>query len=145
MSFEALHENQMSELDPLDGHALDFDWDGLERSIGETKRERADAIAGAAKAWKEVLRFCVRGNLNDPRYLKGTGLRVVAMAWVISPELFQGSPSLSELARRVGCTPTSLSSFTAEFSRLFSITNRAQKHYGGDRNKKLKDEQPAQN
>ena len=145
MSFEALHEDQMSGLDPLDSHALDFDWDELHRRLGETKKERADAIAGAARAWKEILRFCVRGNMNDPRYVKGAGLRVVALAWVISPEIFEGSPSLAALAERLGCTGANLSGYTAEFSRLFHVTNRAQKHFPGDRDKKPKDEQPSQN
>ena len=80
-----------------------------------------------SRALLGILNFILRGNLNDPRYLKAVGLRVVAMAWVIAPERFDNS-SLTTLAKRLGCTTNNISVHVADFSRRFGVRNKYQEH-----------------
>ena len=56
------------------------------------------------------------------------GLNVIALAWVLNPAYFEGSPSLRKLARRCGVTPAALARHTAYYSRLIGWRNRAQRH-----------------
>jgi hypothetical protein len=57
-----------------------------------------------------------------------TGLRLIALAWVLNPGYFVGSPSLSELARRCSVRRAALANHTGYFSRLLGWRNRGQRH-----------------
>ena len=61
------------------------------------------------------------------------GRRMVAAAWVLSPDYIDGSPSLTTLARKLGYSKYTLSILASEFSRRFGITNRPQSHGSGKR------------
>jgi hypothetical protein len=129
MNRDEFQEDRAGETDPLDGQPMDFNWPALYESFGETERERDEVMAVAASALKEVLRFCVAGRANDPRFIKGAGMRVIAAAWVLDPALFENSPSLSALCRDFGFSTANLSPITAAFSKRFNFHSRAQAHY----------------
>ncbi len=112
--------------DPVDAANQDFDWQRLyERlcedagSAGQDKR--------LAEAVTRLLQMLVPFTQRQLR-LNSVGLRVVALAWVLNPAYFGGSPSLRELARRCGITQSALAHHTGRYSRLIGWRNRAQQH-----------------
>lgn len=111
---------------------------------------RTLAVAGTDFDWEELYRRLdedVRSPVNDRRLLETVarllqmlvpgvchkfnpaqvGLRVVALAWVLSPDYFPGRPSLRELARRCGVPNSTLATLTGEISRVLGWRSRAQK------------------
>ena len=56
------------------------------------------------------------------------GLNIIALAWVLNPAYFDGSPSLRELARRCGIQPSTLARHTGHYSRFIGWRNRGQRH-----------------
>jgi hypothetical protein len=56
------------------------------------------------------------------------GLRVIALAWVLNPAYFEGSPSVSELANLCGVRAAALAAYTGHYSRLIGWRNRSQCH-----------------
>jgi len=69
---------------------------------------------------------------------KAIARRFISLAWVVSPQIFDGA-SLAELSRRLGISKPVLSIPAAEFSRAFGITNRSQAHgHGGGHAERLK-------
>jgi hypothetical protein len=56
------------------------------------------------------------------------GLNLIALAWVLHPAYFGGSPSLRDLARRCGVQPSTLATHTGHYSRFLGWRNRGQRH-----------------
>lgn len=105
------HQFNYDELD--EGHIEDFDPCEMER-LGELLRE--------------VLTWLTMGDLNSARY-KDTVLRkVVAMCWVMRPELF-GGMALADIAEKKGVKMhrQSLSKQAINFSKKFNIKGRGQR------------------
>lgn len=130
LSTQPLNEGRADELDSLDDKAVDG-YAAIFEAFGEGDNpdQRRDTIACAASALRPILRFCVSDrSLTDPRYMQGTALRIVGLAWAINPALFPGSPSLHQLAEKLHCSASNLSPHVAAFSRLFGISNRGQVH-----------------
>lgn len=96
-----------------EGEVLDFDPGEMER-LGELLRE--------------VLVWLTMGDLNSNRY-KDTVLRkVIAMCWVLRPELFNGI-ALADIAEKKGIKMhrQSLSKQAINFSKRFNIKGRGQR------------------
>jgi hypothetical protein len=55
-------------------------------------------------------------------------MRLIALAWVLSPGYFEGSPSIRKLARRCGIRIAALANYTGYYSRLLRWRNRGQRH-----------------
>ena len=112
--------------DPVDAPDQDFDWDALYKRLGEDVNE--------GKVNKRMADIIIRllqvlVPVSTHRIQPGSvGLRLIALAWVINPAYFEGTPSIRELARRCGVNVVSLARHTGRYSRLIRWRNRGQKH-----------------
>ena len=103
----------------------DFDWEALYARLDEDLHDPANDPRVAESAAR-LLQMLVPGVCNRLRPAQ-IGLRVVALAWVLSPDYFKGRPSLRQLAKRCGVSKSTLAEITAEVSRIIHWRNRAQK------------------
>ncbi len=110
--------------DLVDGQIQDFDWDRLYQRLvedaGETDPRLAEAVT---RLLQSIVPY-------DHRQLhpEAVGLRVIALAWVLSPRYFAGSPSLRDLAKRCGVGAATLARYTGRYSRFIGWRNRGQRH-----------------
>ena len=113
--------------DPAAHGVTEFDFDQVYRHLdGEGS---PDASRKALEAFCLILEAMMpRRPQLDVRDLRAIGLRMIALAWVLSPANIPGSPSLAQLARRLRVHKNYLTSLTSEMSRLAQWRNRAQKH-----------------
>ncbi|MCP5525126.1 MAG: hypothetical protein H7A46_26680 [Verrucomicrobiales bacterium] len=115
-----------SHRDPLDVPFEDFDWQELYQRLGEDARngkidpDLSDVVV-------RLLELFLRNRRARRVSLQQVGLRVVALAWVLSPAYFAGSPSLRELAQRCRIDSPSLALCTSRMSRLIRWQNGAQR------------------
>jgi hypothetical protein len=114
--------------DPLDTRSVQFDWEELERAMGEAECDPPD-YPRMALAIDRILRWIVdtkvgRGGNADCLRLYGT--RVIGLLWVLNPDAFDGRPSLRELAKSLGAHRSEISRAAVRFSRDFGIKNREQ-------------------
>jgi AraC-like DNA-binding protein len=121
------HEDlQSDKRDPVDAQSQEFDWQRLYERLSE------DAIDdGQEQRLAETVTRLLQTLIPlRERYLPPIeiGLNVIALAWVLNPAYFEGSPSLRQLARRCGVHPATLARHTGRFSRLIGWRNRAQRH-----------------
>jgi hypothetical protein len=124
---EEFHEDMLSdERDPIDANGQGFDWQQLYQRLGEdaSSAENDRKLAEAVVRLLEVL----VSKTDKPMHPQSVGLRVIALAWVLNPGYFDGSPSLRELAERCRVKPATLGRFTGEVSRFIRWRNRAQRH-----------------
>lgn len=106
----------------------DFDWDGLERSIGEaqpdlTKQDRAELALAVAK----IFDFALAVDMTRKEAPRLVGRRFIALAWIMDPSRFEGA-SIRKLSRQLSMTAPNLSKLTAAASRAFGLSNRFQSH-----------------
>ncbi len=115
-------------VDPLyDGHQ-GFDWETVERALGEIE-DGLDDEAQRQKlrvALAEILRFICGVRLR-PGADAWIGRRCIALCWVVNPELF-GGVSLTKLAESIGHHKMALSPKAADATRKFNVRNRFQAH-----------------
>lgn len=112
--------------DPLDAPDQDFNWQELFERLNE------DASSGQndPRLSEFILRL-LQMLLPPSRrriQLESLGLRLIALAWVLSPGYFEGSPSIRRLARRCGVRTAALAVYTGHYSRLLQWRNRGQRH-----------------
>jgi hypothetical protein len=121
------HEDlQSDKRDPVDAQSQEFDWQRLYQRLSEdvasdqVERQLAETITRLLQTLIPLRQ----------RYLPPIeiGLNVIALAWVLNPACFEGSPSLRQLARRCGVQPATLARHTGRYSRLIGWRNRAQRH-----------------
>jgi hypothetical protein len=119
--------------DPLDSKILDFDYDAVD-GAGPVPIKFIQVDA-ACDGLKVIASYQLGNECNklSTRAFEAIGRRVVAMWWAVNPAYFDGSPSLSSLAKRTGMDDTGLSRLTAELTRAFGVHNRAQAHGDGVR------------
>ena len=112
---------------PDDGEATDFDWSGLLARMGEGgDMEEAD-FARLGAALRSVFEWLIDGeDVIGKRFGQKATRKLVAMLWVIDPAYFGASPSLSQLARKMGVDKVVLSRPSAKVSRKFGVRNRFQ-------------------
>ena len=115
--------------DPVDGQVADFDWPGLDRLLGECEADNSerDWIA-MGEALARILDWLTAVNLDSPNAERFAGRRAFALAWVVNPAKFDGSPSLTKLAQRLGLGPRLLQHAAAAATEEFGIVNRGQAH-----------------
>lgn len=124
---EEFNEAMLSDdRDPVDATSQEFDWQHLLERLGEDATHQDDdrPFALAVIRLLEVL----LSKTEKSMYPQSIGLRVIALAWVLNPGYFEGSPSLRDLARRCRVKPATLARFTGEASRFIGFRNRAQRH-----------------
>ena len=112
--------------DPVDAANQDFDWQRLYQRLCEDASD-PDQDKRLAEAVTRLLQMLVPYSERQIRP-DSVGLRVIALAWVLNPAYFGGSPSLRELAGRCGTTQSALARHTGRYSRLIGWRNRAQQH-----------------
>ena len=112
--------------DLVDARNQDFDWEQLYERLEE------DATSGQndSKLSETVVRVLQMllppsGRRIQPESL---GMRLIALAWVLSPGYFEGSPSVRKLAKRCGVRIAALANYTGYYSRLLGWRNRGQRH-----------------
>ncbi len=112
--------------DPLNAPDQDFDWQGLYQRLNE------DAANGAndhqlSQVVIHLLQMLLplSGRRIQPESL---GMRLIALAWVLSPGYFEGTPSIRKLVRRCGVRFAALANYTGYYSRLLQWRNRGQSH-----------------
>lgn len=125
------HEDfQNPNSDPLETNHADFDWNTVAERLGEElNHEDNEKLALALRRifqWVLRIDYNIENSPLTPDVL--IGRRLVALAWVINPDLFPGAPSLRQLSREYGVTPSTLAALTGEVCREFGIQNRAQDH-----------------
>jgi hypothetical protein len=117
-------------VDPLADAAIDFDFSEIDREIDTLEDGDREKLAQVVR---RIFQWVVRGNLNAKSAPVAISRRWLALAWVLDPGLIEGTPSATELARRIGCPPSKFHTLTGAITRDFKITNRAQRHGDGTR------------
>jgi hypothetical protein len=110
----------------VDGPRYEFDWEALYQRLGEDVREgKVDH-----RLQQVVVRLLQLLVPPTTRHIQpeSIGLRVIALAWVVNPAYFEGTPSMRELARRCGVNHCHLAHHTGHYSRLLGLRNRGQNH-----------------
>ena len=107
----------------------DFDYATVAENLGETEpqplpeNDRADL----ALALSQMFDWLLAVDLKRASSVELVGRRVIALAWVMDCERFDGG-SLTKLAGQLGITAAQLSELTADASRRFGISNSFQEH-----------------
>jgi hypothetical protein len=102
------------------------DWDAISQRVDGEQFDAPSHGASVADALREVLLWTVSVNLKSRSAHLHIARRVIAVAWVTNPELFEGAPSLRQLCKRMKLNPALLSTQAAEVTRRFGIRNRYQ-------------------
>ena len=127
---EVFDENRLSDKrDPMDAPDQDFDWEQLYERLNE------DASSGKndprlSETVVRLLQMLLPSLSPLPRriQLESLGMRLIALAWVLNPGYFEGSPSIRKIARRCGVRFAALANYTGYYSRLLGWRNRGQRH-----------------
>lgn len=125
------HDDYAGDLDPLDQTPIDFDWGLLEAAMGEIQPDLDEEhFAELAEALRRLLAWLVsiRVGHQPERAANLIGRRTLALLWVVDPRLITDSPSLSQLAARLGVSKAVLSNSTSQVTREFGVRNRSQAH-----------------
>jgi hypothetical protein len=121
-----LEDYAAAEVDPLTEACAEFDYEQVYRDLdGDVDWQDDDLNQKLAQLLRHIFQFALDTELSagaDRRI----GRRFLALAWVVDPSLFAGSPSLAKLAARLGTDSATLSRLTSEATRTFGITNRCQ-------------------
>ena len=124
---EVFDETYVAEgLDPLDGVLQDFDWDELYRRLAEDV-SNGEVDKNLAEVITRLIQLLIpyrQGRIHPV----SIGLNIIALAWVLNPGYFDGSPSLRELAQRCGVQHSTLAKHTGHYSRFIGWRNRGQRH-----------------
>lgn len=116
--------------DALGNGVVDFDYEAVERRLGESPKAEITDTCDSKRlkfALSALLDWQFDVDLNHFDALRAIGRRAVAMAWVIDPKRFNDD-SLRSVSKRLGFSAPNLAPLTAEFSRLYKISNKFQKH-----------------
>ncbi|MEI8288629.1 MAG: hypothetical protein WCH99_04100 [Verrucomicrobiota bacterium] len=115
--------------------AVDFPFDEICRRLdGEDEDETDEAITSRdsttdmGKALNKLFTWIKSVRAQDQRAVKAIGTRLLAAAWVISPE----APS-HMVAKSYGLDRDKFSKKAAEFSREFGISNKYQDHHTSEK------------
>ena len=121
------HEDLMAKTrDLVDAPNQDFDWEQLYDRLSEDAANDGNDPK-LSETVVRVLQMLLpsSGRRIQPESL---GMRLIALAWVLSPGYFEGSPSVRTLARRCGVRIAALANYTGYYSRLLRWRNRGQRH-----------------
>ena len=113
--------------------ATDFDWETVYEELGEQVEEATKDLTPIectrlSLSLNRLLTWLVSDiKAMDGRGVKAVGIKTLAMAQVINPELF-GEVSGLMICASLGLHKTKFSERSAEFSRRFSVTNQFKVH-----------------
>ena len=119
---------QADNIEPLSQAHYDFDWEGLYARLGEAQSESGADWTTFSACLLKLLKWCVRADKGTGDPVQRAGRRVIAMAWVIRPNLFDGTPSCRKLSAALGKSRDFISAPAAEFTRKFGVRSPAQQH-----------------
>lgn len=103
-----------------------FDYDSLDEELKEPIVDSDyDKLSFALK---ELIYWFCRGNIDSEEYGKSVLRKVIAMCWVIRPEVFNGV-SLNKLckAKGINMQKQSISKQAQNFTNRFGVRGRGQK------------------
>ena len=125
-------------LDPLAVTSQDFEWNELERLLGEAETLTDEDREKLVHVFITIFQWAVE---STPRKidLQRIGLKLTALAWVISPRYFHSSPSARKLAQLAGVRKSKLSEACVAASKRFGLYNRPQRHGRGSKPKRKAD------
>lgn len=101
----------------------------FEYPIDEEKEEKIECDYDKLSfALRELIIWICRGNIHSEEFEKSVLRKVIAMAWVIRPEVFNGI-SLNKLckAKGINLRKQSISKQAQNFSERFGIKGRGQR------------------
>jgi hypothetical protein len=127
---QPFHEDYINpKADPLHSQTIGFDYAAVEQALDEAQEEQpTDGYQALAALIRKMFLWGTDVDLKKKNAQAIIGRRFIALAWVIDPGLFNGSPSASTIARTLGFHPVTLQKLTGEAARHFKIVNRAQDH-----------------
>lgn len=110
-----------------EGQCHQFDYDSLEDDNNAVEYD-PDQIEQMGEILREMLTWLIMGDLNSASYGQTVIRKVVAMCWVLRPELFNGLP-LSDIAKKKGINvyKQSLSKQAINFAEKFGVKGRGQR------------------
>jgi hypothetical protein len=111
----------------------EFDWETLYQNLGEAMSEAEQDTDPAtmlllAQALRSIFDYVLDIDLNKKGAEKRVGRRFIGLCWVVNPAMFEGSPSLTKIAKKLGLSPRLLQFTAAEASAQYGIVNRGQAH-----------------
>jgi hypothetical protein len=127
---QQFHEDLMlKNRDMVDAPDQDFDWDRLYQSLNDDATNGGNDPA-LSQTVVRILQMLLPPPAPLPRRIQpeSLGMRLIALAWVLSPAYFDGNPSVCKLARRCGVRHAALANYTGYYSRLLRFRNRGQSH-----------------
>jgi hypothetical protein len=128
---QPFHEDYVNpKADPLHPkQTADFDYSAVEEALGEFQPVEADDEKSVVLI-RRIFAWCTNVNLRKSENVQLLiGRRFIALAWVLNPGLFEGTPSAGRLAELIGIrSAPRFFALTGEASRHFGIRNRAQAH-----------------
>jgi hypothetical protein len=110
--------------------AQDFDWESLYDALGETSATDVDELNRKLLSLLEWAVEPIRSRRTRKRRTETLARRVVALAWVVCPELFGQKSSMTDLATSLGMHKAVLSELTSAFSKRFGVRNNYQLGHG---------------
>ena len=110
-----------------EGQCHQFDYESLEDDDNAVDYD-PDQIEQMGEILREMLTWLIMGDLNSASYSQTVIRKVVAMCWVLRPELFDGLP-LSDIAKKKGINvyKQSLSKQAINFAEKFGVKGRGQR------------------
>jgi len=121
-------ENRLADKrDSVGAPDQDFDWKRLYERLSEDA-ETGDNDPKLSETVVRILQMLLPPLTNHRIQPQSLGMRLIALAWVLSPGYFEGSPSITKLARRCGVRIAALANYTGYYSRLLGWRNRGQRH-----------------
>ena len=125
------HDHFISDkIDPLAQSYTDFDLQSVENALGEVHPIANEELkAECTIIVRAILDFAV-GNIDLRRHdaMCLMGRRFAALAWVVDPSLFAGSPTAGCLADSFKIDRKTFYKITKEVIDRFGISNRLQAH-----------------
>ena len=119
--------------DPLaPKQTYDFDFDVVDAALAPNEAtgnfgDAYDPRHAAAMLIRKMFLWFTDVPMNPDNAQLLAGRKALALAWVLDPGLFKGSPSAARLAKEIGIASAShFQALTGEASREFGIVNRAQ-------------------
>jgi len=102
-----------------------FDYESMDDSETEHVESDYDKLSFALK---ELLYWISRGNIHSKEYKNNVFRKMIAICWVVRPEVFNGM-SLNKLCKTQGINlrKQSVSKQAQNFTNKFGIKGRAQK------------------
>lgn len=118
--------------DPMDSRVVEIDFGAMDSFDVKPQFLNIDNACEGLRVLAEYQIGHECDNISK-RTFELIGRRVVAFWWVHLPMMFDGSPSLTSLAKRTNIDESGLSRITAQVSKAFGVHNRAQAHGDGVR------------